>query len=207
MAEDSVDQSKPKSPRPLGRPRREDIDAKVLNATFEVLGELGYQRMSVADVALRAGVGRATVYRRWPTKKQLVSAAVGSLATGYTAGDTEDLKAGMADLTKNLLHRGLDSPAGQALPQFIAEMATNPDFFDLFSEAVIAPRRIVMVDSLNKAKARRELPESTDPDLLIDLIAGFLLYRIFVARQTVTDELVERVVDVVFDGAKNTAAP
>ena len=130
MAEDPADQSKPEARRPLGRPRREDIDAKVLNATFEVLGELGYQRMSVGDVALRAGVGRATVYRRWPTKKQLVSAAVGSLATGYTAGDSGDLKAGMADLTKNLLHRGLDSPAGHALPQFIAEMATtvSPSF-------------------------------------------------------------------------------
>lgn len=111
----------------------------------------------------------------------------------------------MANLTKNLLHRGLDSPAGHALPQFLAEMATNPEFFDLFSEAVIAPRRIVMVESLNKAQARGELPDDADPDLPIDLIAGFLLYRIFVARQAVTDDLVDQVVDVVFDSATTTS--
>lgn len=179
--------------RSPGRPRDQQLDTAILTATRALLAEVGYDRLTVTEVAARAGVGRPTVYRRYPTKEALVAASVDALRSYAPAPDTGTL---CGDLRAELLPRAaaLGEPL---LLQFVAVLlvsnAEGSSFAETYWRRAVAQRRAAFGEVLGRARARGELDPTLDDDLLIDVLAGAVLYQALRPQATRTEPLEARV--------------
>jgi len=158
-----------------GRPRSPAVDRALIAATLAILAEEGYARLSMAGVAKRAGVSGTTLYRRWPSKEDLVGAALASLAPSLSCPDTGTLA---GDLTALLTDMGgaLRSDSGALLVGVISETLRNPDLGRLARDRLCAPGTSLMATIMARAAARGEIPPQ-DADLARNLVAGAALHR------------------------------
>lgn len=180
------------SQRGPGRPREQHVDDAILATTRELLAEVGFERLTMTDVAARAGVGRPTVYRRYPSKEALVAASVEALRRDEPAPDTGTLS---GDLRAELLPRV--SAFGHPLVlQFLAMLlvsnAEGSEFAEVYWRDAVAQRREAFGDILVRAQARGELPVDADVDLLTDVVAGTVIYQILRPAGVRTGPLEER---------------
>lgn len=183
-----------------GRPRDPLTDDAILAATRALLAEVGYERLTMTDVAARAGVGRPTVYRRYPSKDALVAASVDALRSDAPVPDTGTLR---GDLRAELLPRApsLDAPL---LLQFLAVLlvsnAERSEFAEVYWRDAVAQRRDAFSVVFQRAKARGELALGLDTGLLVDLVAGGVIYQVLRpagVREEPIEERVERLIDLV----------
>jgi AcrR family transcriptional regulator len=187
-----------------GRPRSEEAHRAILDATLELLTEVGFSALTVEGVANRAGVGKATIYRRWPSKVPLVVEAFGQLPafedvdTGSLAGDLK------AMLTQYLEHF-LSTPLATVYPGLAAERAHNPELGQLL-DPVLRGRRRPLDAAFRRAVARGELSADTDLDLASDLIVGPIAVRLFFKGQRIHPGMVDPMVDMALDGVRNAKA-
>jgi AcrR family transcriptional regulator len=183
-----------------GRPRSEEAHQAILDATLELLAEVGYSALTVEGVATRAGVGKATIYRRWPSKLPLVVEAFGGLPafedadTGTLAGDLKAMLRSYLDL----FHR---TPLAAVLPALASERAHDPALAELF-DPVLRQRRTPLVAALERAQRRGEIPPSIDLDLAADLIVGPIAVRLFFTGRRVHPKLVDPMVDLALAGIR-----
>lgn len=190
--------------RPPGRPRSAEADTAILRATLDVLREEGFRALSVEAVRRRAGVGKATIYRRFPDKDALVRAALASLTpappkppdTGAVRGDLLALFALGYDAAP-------DRATRTAAPRLLADSADEPELHALFRAALIEPRRAAIRDVLERGIARGELAAGADVELLIDLIAGPIVYRMLIDAGELASVAgrLDALLDVVLRGA------
>ena len=175
---------------------RESVTRAIHVATLQEVAEAGYGRTSVEAVARRAGVGKAAIYRRWPSKLELVIAAVSRAAvrpaevpdTGSLRGDVHAFLVGGRRL--------LDDPVGRrVLADLVAEAARVPELDALLTATVGAPRRELASVLLERAVARGELRPELDRELALDVVPAALYWRIAVRRATLTDDDLERLAD------------
>lgn len=162
-----------------GRQRSEAADHAILDATLELLGEHGYASLTVASVITRAGVSSATLYRRWPTKQDLVAAALATLHAEIVDIDTGALG---SDL-ELMVHAAADAMTvrREDLADDLAiELRRNPEFRAAVNEKFILPRRRVMAAIVERAQARGELGPSIDAETAIAFVAGPLHHRMYV---------------------------
>jgi AcrR family transcriptional regulator len=174
------------------------VTVAIRTATFELLAEVGFGRLSIEAVAKRAGVSKTAIYRRWPSKQELVVDLVAPVAmTGLTVPDTGALA---TDL-EAYLRAGRDvlsHPLVQVIvPDLLAEAARNPELAQALVEAVRQPRREQAASLLERAIARGELPADTDVDLALDMVAGPLYWRLAVTHAEVSDDYLRRLVSVL----------
>jgi len=181
--------------RPRGRQRSPESHLAILAATREVLDEVGYNRLTMEGVAARAGVGKTTVYRWWPSKSALVLEAVGA---GLTAPPqpTDDLRADIRAVMTTLLE-DLRAPLAVTLLALAGDLLhgapADAGPVDLFQ----ADRGAV--DNMLEEGARRgDLPPDVDAGLLQDIYAGTLLYRLLCRRST--DDVVDKLLGLLVDG-------
>ena len=164
--------------RAPGRPRDPHADDAILAAARELLVEVGFERMTVTDVAARAGVGRPTVYRRYASKEELVAASVEALRSDEPTPDTGSL---CGDIRAELLPRApfLQHPL---LLQFLAVLlvsnAQGSGFAETYWRDAIAQRRQAFGEIFLRAQTRGELAASADVDLLTDVVAGAFTYQV-----------------------------
>jgi AcrR family transcriptional regulator len=172
---------------------RGEITSAIREAVVQELAAVGYGRMSVEAVARRAGVAKTAIYRRWPSKLEMVLELVTDVAgpslplpdTGSLRGDIE-LVLRMA--SKALGHR----LASQIIPDLLGEAARNPQIARTLQTALATTQRSIGVDLIGRAIRRGELPAETDPDAAVDLIVGPLYWRMAVARTPVPDGYLPR---------------
>jgi AcrR family transcriptional regulator len=183
-----------------GRPRDRQADDAILAATRELLAEVGFERLTVTDVAARASVGRPTVYRRYSSKEALVAASVDALRSDAPAPDTGTL---CGDLRAELLPR---APAlGEPLVlQFLAVLlvsnAQRSEFAEVYWRDAVAQRRDAFSEIFERAQARGELSTDVDVGLLIDVVAGAVLYQLMRpagARDEPIEDRVERLLELI----------
>lgn len=191
-------------PRPRRAPSgaavlREDITEAIRAAVFEELAAVGYGRLSVEAVARRAGVGKTAVYRRWPSKLELVIDAVSAVAAlRMPVPDTGSLLGDVRTLLR-ILSRVLRHPlAAQIVPDLLAEAARNPDIARTLEKALRDTQRDITSKVFGSAVERGELAEASGADLALDLLTGPLYWRLTVLRAAPTpaylDELAATVV-------------
>lgn len=166
-----------------GRPRDERIDARVLAAARQLLADGGLTAVTLDAVAEAAGASRSAIYRRWASADDLLLDALDE-ALGQRPGPDPaanadrfwaDVRAGL-----DIAVAGLASPAEHGAIQFwIARLTHQPRLHRRYWERRVQPRRERAIQSLREAAARGEIAASEDADLLVDMLAGVLLYRYF----------------------------
>ena len=191
------------STRSPGRPRSAEADAAIIRATLEALREEGFRGLSVEDVRQRAGVGKATIYRRFPSKQDLVRAAIASLNPDLPEPpDTGSLRGDIATVFRLTYDAAIDRKTATFAPRLLAESADDDEFHALFREALIDPRRAALRSILERAIARGELRPDVNPELVIDMFAGPVIYRLLIdgGRLEGVKETMDALLDAVLLG-------
>ncbi|MEH1802310.1 MAG: TetR/AcrR family transcriptional regulator [Nostoc sp.] len=161
-----------------GRPRSIYADQAILQATLDLLAEVGYENMSIEAIASRAGVGKTTIYRRYTSKEELVADAIESLRDDLAIPDTDSFWGDM-DILINNAAKKIDSPLGrQTLALIISTASSNPQFAEVYWTKYTKLRREAFSKILERAKSRGEIHKNADVDLIIDLVSGSLYYAL-----------------------------
>jgi AcrR family transcriptional regulator len=183
-----------------GRPRSEKAKQAILRAASELLLEHGLHAMSMDDVAERAGVSKATIYRWWASKELL---ALDALATAWAAlappaqRDTGSLRGDLLARFRPWLRQLNAQPAGRVIAGLVAEAQTDPAFAKLYVEHFIQPRRDATRVLLLRAIDRGEIAGDTDIEVALDLLYGPVYHRLLHQHALLTDRFVQQVVDSV----------
>ena len=186
------------SPASAGRPRSEEAHQAILDATLELLSEVGFSALTVEGVASRAGVGKATIYRRWPSKLPLVVEAFGQLPaledrdTGSLAGDLKDMLRGYLVLFNQ-------TPLATILPSLAGERSHNPELSEHFNP-VMRGRRQPLRRAFERAVERGELSADLDLELAADLVVGPIAVRLFFHGSRLDPDMVDPMVDLALRG-------
>jgi AcrR family transcriptional regulator len=181
-----------------GRPRSEEAHRAILDATLDLLVEVGFSAMTVEGVANRAGVGKATIYRRWPSKLPLVVEAFGQLP-GFEEVDTGSLTEDLKKMLRAYLQAFNSSPLSAVLPSLAGERAHNPELSELF-EPVSKGRRQPLVRAFERAVDRGEVAPDLDVELAADLVVGPIAVALFFKGGRLNPRMVGPMVDMALSG-------
>ncbi|BCL35289.1 TetR/AcrR family transcriptional regulator [Nostoc sp. MS1] len=163
---------------PSGRPRSTQADQAILQATLDLLAEVGYQSMSIEAIASRAGVGKTTIYRRYNSKEELVADAIESLREDIQIPDTGSFWGDMDILLDDMSQKIFSHLGRQTLALIISTASNNPQFAQLYWAKYTKPRREAFATILKRAKSRQEIKPDADIDLIINLLSGSLYYAL-----------------------------
>ena len=179
-----------------GRPRDPQVDEAIFAATLELLAEDGYAQLTIERIAARAGVGKASLYRRWPDKVSVVLDAVSRNPERPSAPDTGSLRADMLAYLRTLVR--YRTVHGEAISAISGEAFANARFGEAFRAGMADPVIAGMRTIVERAVARGELPAGADVDLLAALPPALLqTQRLFSGRHA-DEAFVERIVAQFF---------
>jgi AcrR family transcriptional regulator len=165
--------------------------AAILDSTLDQLASVGFHRMTIEAISAQAGVGKATVYRWWPSKARLVVEALSKRCALSPVTSTGDLHHDVRCLVERAIELMVKTPLGHALPHLAGDFEDDPDArAELL--AWLGPTRASQRALLYEAAGRGDLPHDLDAGLTLDLIAGTIMYR-----QLVGDDVGERFVDQI----------
>ncbi|MFE6779074.1 TetR/AcrR family transcriptional regulator [Streptomyces sp. NPDC057702] len=184
-----------------GRPRDARLDASILEATRELLEEVGYQGLTLEAVAARAGTTKPAIRRRWASRQLLVITA---LAEIMGTAPTPDTGCTHCDLIKGMetISQAFGGTFGRrTLPALVADLADDPALDQVFAETIFHPRRVTTELALRRGIERGDIRADADIDLLLDLLAAATYHRVLFGHRPVTDQLAHDVVMTVLDGA------
>jgi len=182
------------------RPRVEGLrEAEILEAALEVLGDVGYDRLTMDAVALRAKASKATLYRRWNGKVSLVIDALHHghqhetqaepVDTGTLRGDLLHAFCGVGGLT--------DKPEVDTFGAILTAIARDADFAEAFRREVLAPKLGATAELFERARQRGEIGPDVDIELLAPALAGIVLHRFFMVGEAPTKDLIANVIDQI----------
>ncbi|HET7735414.1 MAG TPA: TetR/AcrR family transcriptional regulator [Nocardioidaceae bacterium] len=200
MSAQPAERSPAEQKRGRGRPRDPRTDAKITAAAAELMVERGFDKMTVDDVADRAGVGKATVYRRWPSKSDLAVAAISEiLLTEFPEPDTGSI---VTDLREGLLNAVAfaNTEGGIAFMKMcITESLRDPRIAALYRESSDR-REEQSKESFRKAIARGEVRPDARIDYALSWIGGVMASRIISDRPMPTRDEVEDMLQFILRG-------
>ena len=159
-----------------GRPRSEATRRAILTAAIDELTERGYAQLSVEGIAARAGAGKQTIYRWWPSKADVVlDALLDAAASTIAVPDEGSLQADLdAFLVATFRQRG----QRPVLVGLMAEALLDPVFAVQFRDRFLMGRRDVLRAVLDRAADRGEIAADVDPEMVLDIVFGVLWYRL-----------------------------
>ena len=193
----SVDEAAVAATRRPGRRRDESKDDAILQAARELLAERGFDGMTMDAVADRAGAGKATVYRRWPSKVQLtVDAIVCAPGTPMSADEIPDTGSLRSDLLAVRFGRKR-SDDSELMSGVISAVKENPDVAAAFQQQFVRSRVSLMRGLLERAQERGELRDDIDLEMVAAVAPAMIAYRKMVAGHRIDDEFVEQMIDSV----------
>jgi AcrR family transcriptional regulator len=191
-----------------GRPRSQEADRAILAATLDLLASRGLAAMSIEEIAARAGVGKATIYRRWPSKGLLaLDAFVGSFQEQQPLPDTGTLRGDLTAALTAWVRTVTGTSMGSMLTGLIAEAQHDPSLRAAWRERVLEPLRAPYRVLLDRAVARGEIPATVDREVVLDLLFGAAQHRLLLGHLPLTDDFIREVVDVILDGIRPRLAP
>jgi len=191
----------PGSGRGPGRPRNAAHDTAIVEAAQELLDRSGYNSLTIDSVAVRAGVGRPTIYRRWPSKAALVIGALGGRALySESLPDTGNLRDDLLAIRRLQLELLSSSEGQRVLPGLAADMSDHPELHPRFCERYVAPWREAMQQAVERAVARGEIPSGPDGRLVADVLTGPLVFGMLFAGEQLDERALEPAVDLILAG-------
>jgi AcrR family transcriptional regulator len=181
--------------------RSETSRKAILEATSELLADTSVQKLSIEAIAKRAGVGKTTIYRRWPTKTDLARAALHTVADSIQSHvDTGDLRSDLLALLGQFRDL-LSSTRGRSLLRMLLAEGADPEVAELarsVRESKECESRLVIARGIR----RGELPKGSDPDIILQTVSGALQNLALFHCEDVSDRRLAQIVDLVLVGAK-----
>jgi AcrR family transcriptional regulator len=188
--------------RPPGRPRSEEARQAILRSTLKILGRNGFSDFKIEEVAARASVGKATVYRWWPNKGALIADAFASSTTRKLRfPDTGSVYTDMSQQMRQLI-KVFRSRHGRIVSAILAAGQSDKDLIEAFRERFLWPRRREAYATLRRGIERGELRKELDPDLLLDSLYGPIYMRFLLQHDRLTPEFVDHLCTLVLSGAR-----
>ncbi|MGH3415625.1 MAG: TetR/AcrR family transcriptional regulator [Actinocrinis sp.] len=184
-------------PEPRGSRRGPERRGAICDAVFELLGEVGYDRMTMDAVATRARASKATIYRTWPDKPGLVAEAlVARFGVTPQPPNTGSLRGDLMALM-SLACRLTNSPDGEVLTGVMTAAARNPALGRTVHECTYASKRVLNEAIIRQAAARGEVRPNLDPDLFHEVMYAMIITRKLTAEQALDEDFSRHVVDDV----------
>jgi AcrR family transcriptional regulator len=181
----------------VGRPRDPDMDQTILRATIELLSEVGYPRLTVSEVARRAGVSKPAIYRRWSQKSQLVVEAMVTQVRPGKDADSGSAADDLVALTGQLIGVLTLTPLGRVLPGLVAEMAADPVLAASYRDLIIRPNLQHWRAAVERGIASGELSAETDVDFVLNTLAGPLYFCLLITGEPIAAGYARAAVDLV----------
>ncbi|SNQ51921.1 Transcriptional regulator [Frankia canadensis] len=180
-----------------GRPRDESREQAILDAALELLVEVGYERMSMVAVASRARASKATIYRRWPCKDQMVVEALRRRAPeAHVPADTGSLREDLAAEVR-LMAEVVSGPDGAMLVGVLRAASESPQLAAVIQANVLQHKTEMGSCLMQRAVERGELADIVDAAPLMEVILAMIFMRLLVTGEPLDDAFVEHVVDEV----------
>ncbi|CAM5462618.1 TetR/AcrR family transcriptional regulator [Streptomyces griseomycini] len=190
-----------------GRPRSTAADAAILAATRQALVELGWSRLTLGDVAVRAGVAKTTVYRRWAGKNELVVDAVAELFDELCVPDRGSLAADIEGVVLQFAAILARPEARSGLMAVVAEATRDDALRERIRASIVDRQKRLVLAGRARAQARGELPAEADVDraartvdLIFDMVAGAVVHRTLVSAEPADEEWVHGFTRVLLSG-------
>lgn len=188
--------------RPPGRPRSEQARVAILRTTLRVLAKTGFSDLTIEEIAWRAGVGKATVYRWWPDKAALIADAfAGSTVRRLHFPDTGSVVSDMSQQMRQLI-KVFRGPKGRIVSAILAAGQSDKTLITAFRQRFLWPRRREAYATLDRGIARGELRKDIDRDLLLDSLYGPIYMRFLIQHDPLTPEFVDHLCALVLAGAQ-----
>jgi AcrR family transcriptional regulator len=182
-----------------GRPRSEAAEQAILAAALDVFAECGPEALGIEQVAARAGVGKATIYRRWPGKEEMLMDAVGSLATKLPVPQGRSVRADLTALLEAVCRDVADPRRARLFALMQGEGKRYPRLMARYVETTIKPRRDVVASVIRRGVATGELRENTDIDAATFLLNGAVLASMY-GQEPTDAKYAKRVVEELLRG-------
>lgn len=183
--------------RKAGRPRCMEVHRRILSATLEELQAAGWDGLTVEGIAARAGVGKATIYRRWSGRAELLlDALLESAGEELELRDTGDLRHDLRVQMRALVSF-FTGPQQATVRAILAAQQSDPVIAASFREKWLLKRKVLASAAIRQAVSRGQLDPETDADLLLDLLYGPLYFRLVLGHDELNGEMVDRLVDQV----------
>ncbi|WP_225725124.1 MULTISPECIES: TetR-like C-terminal domain-containing protein [unclassified Nocardia] len=179
--------------KPVGRPRDPDRDRALLAAVGEILPEVGYDKLTMDAVAARAGAGRATVYRRWKDKSELVRDAIQALAWDQPLPDTGSLREDLIAVGAMYLDRS--SRRDEILSALASAINRDRRLRETVDRAIAAPRRAAYTAIVRRARERGEIADGADTELIADVVPAMIFYRLLDQQTPIDGAYYRRIID------------
>ena len=193
--------------KPSGRPRCPVTHLAILDAARELMTESGFAGLTIEGIAERAGVGKTTIYRRWPDKANLVMDAFFTCANPKLAfPDTGTLREDLLRQMRALI-REFNGPTGQTIASLMAGMQSDAALAEAFRQQWIEARRAESRAVVERSQARGELRADIEPDVLLDALHGPLYFRLLTQYAPLNAAFAERLVDLVLSGLLTSTSP
>jgi AcrR family transcriptional regulator len=190
------------TPRARGRPRDAAADDRILSAAFRQLVDVGYAGLSIEAVAAEAGVAKTTIYRRYPTKRDLTVAALREETPFAPPPADLTTHEALERLVRTAVAMLIESGAVRILGSLLVEEQREPGILATFRERLLEPRRALIVAMLQRGIERGEIRPDVDPLVVTEMIAGAVFGHHVILGLSTTDAWVHALVEHVWAAIK-----
>lgn len=188
----------------MARPRSEEARRKALAAATDLIVERGVSNLTIEEVASRSGVAKTTIYRHWPERGSLVLDTVRACFGAVPTPDTGTLRDDLDAYFNGMVMADLSGPIGHLMPSLI-EAASRDSEIELLVDRVSQERQRPILDIVERAQARGELPAELDPRVVVGTIVGPIVFRKLIWRQPLDAAYLQGCLDVAVAGLKASA--
>ncbi|MEU1272211.1 TetR/AcrR family transcriptional regulator [Streptomyces sp. NPDC005799] len=192
-----------------GRPRSEAVERAVIEGVMKLLEDgVPLAELSIERIARTAGVGKATIYRRWSGKEELFVEVVRSAEPPGPQLPGTSMRDDLVALLEQLRQRGLMTRSSAILHNVHAQMKSSPKIWAAYHATVVRPRRELQISILRRGQADGELRTDLDVELLNDMFVGPMLFRTLMRPDAdLPDGLSEEIVDTLLEGLRPVSSP
>jgi AcrR family transcriptional regulator len=195
------------SPRRPGRPLEARPREAAIQATLVLIAERGIRGLTTNAVAERAGISKATMYRRWRSKQELLVDAVAALVSDISIPDTGTTRTDLLELMRNAVAVYSGSLEAGVMPSLVDAMSRDAELAGAVRKSFLAQRRAALRAVLERGVQRGDLRADLDVELALDVLGGPLFYRLLVTGGPIDEQLADGIADLIMRGFAPVAAP